>query len=157
MLADRARHVVVEANPALVPLLMQNRDLNGCRFAVLNRAVAHGAPVMEFHVADDVLSSSLHVPGRQSVAVPTTTLRGVLDEQQFERCTVICDIEGAELELVEHESDTLSSRVAMLIVELHDRLVGPAQASRIRKMLDDAGFEPVDRVWETIAFRNRRF
>ncbi len=157
LLADRTRHVVVEANPALVPLLLANRDLNGAQFTVLNRAVAHGAPVMQFHVAANVLSSSLQFASEQSVAVPTTTLEEVLRDRQFERCSLICDIEGAEVELVEREAHTLSARVATIVMELHDRRIGPAQSSRIRVMLDEAGFDVVDRVWETVAFRNRRF
>jgi hypothetical protein len=33
-LADPARHVVVEANPGMIPLLTRNRDRNGCRFRI---------------------------------------------------------------------------------------------------------------------------
>ena len=33
------QHIVIEANPAVTPLLEQNRDLNGCRFQVKNMAL----------------------------------------------------------------------------------------------------------------------
>ena len=33
------QHVVVAANPALIPILLDNRDRNGCRFTVVNRAI----------------------------------------------------------------------------------------------------------------------
>ena len=37
------KHVVVEANPTLVPMIEQNRERNGCRFRIVNAAVSYGA------------------------------------------------------------------------------------------------------------------
>ncbi len=36
------KHVVVEANPGIIPLLKENRDRNNCQFTILNKAVAYG-------------------------------------------------------------------------------------------------------------------
>lgn len=37
-LENPERHVVIEANPYLIPTLEANRDRNGCRFTIVNRA-----------------------------------------------------------------------------------------------------------------------
>ena len=41
-LHDRRAHVVVEANPLMLPLLLKNARLNGCDFQVVNAAIAYG-------------------------------------------------------------------------------------------------------------------
>jgi len=155
-LSDPSRHVVVEASPKLIALLHRNRVLNRCEFTVRHRAVAYGSAVAEFHIAAEAISSSMHQHTGEPVAVPTTTLLSVLDERSFDVCTVICDIEGAEIDLVEQEASVLAARVAMLIVEVHPRLVGDAPIARVRDRLREAGFEEVDRAWDTIALRNCR-
>ena len=54
------KHVVVEANPALLPLLEQNRDRNDCQFKIVHAAVSHGARTITFNVDDNILASSVH-------------------------------------------------------------------------------------------------
>ena len=78
---------------------------------------------------------------RQGVVVSTLTLERLLDEHGFERATLICDIEGAELQLVEHELKTLSERVVTIIMELHDRIVGQEPTQRMLGALESVGFK----------------
>ena len=153
-LVDPTRHVVVEANPKLIALLHRNRAVNGCHFTVRHRALAYGDSVVRFHVAEQAISSSIHLPTKEAAVVPTTTLSAVLEEHGFGRCSVICDIEGAEMDLVEYEASVLAARVAMLILEIHPRKVGDEAVARLRHQLRQVGFEEVDRVWDTIALRN---
>jgi len=153
-LLDPTRHVVVEANPKLIALLHRNRAVNGCQFTVRHRALAYSDSVVRFHVAEQAISSSIHLPTTDVAVVPTTTLSAVLEEHAFDRCSVICDIEGAEMDLIEHEASVLAARVAMLILEIHPRKVGEAAITRLRQQLRHVGFEEVDRVWDTIALRN---
>ena len=157
LLRHPERHVVVEANPALVPLLVSNRSRNRCRFAVLNRAVAYRQRVARFHVNANVLASSVGVPDEHGVDVPATTLQQILEQHDFGRCTLICDIEGAEVELVRHESSVLSAHVKTLIMEVHDRLVGPEVSNHMLQTLNDVGFRVLDRAWDSFAFANTRF
>src|ERR1044072_4533763 len=42
-------HVVVEANPDLLPLLEENRDRNGCKVSILHRAIAPTTDKIKFH------------------------------------------------------------------------------------------------------------
>jgi FkbM family methyltransferase len=139
------KHVVVEANPALLPLLEQNRARNGCQFKIVNAAVSYGAETIEFNVDDNILASSVHGGERQGVAVATTTLERLLNEHGFERATLICDIEGAELQLVENELKTLRERISTIVMELHDRIVGHEPTQQMLTRLTSAGFKTMSR------------
>jgi FkbM family methyltransferase len=138
-------HVVVEANSALLPLLEQNRARNACRFKIVHAAVSHGAETITFNLDDNILASSVHGDERRAVAVSTVTLERLLNDHGFQQATLICDIEGAELELVEQELKTLGERVSMIIMELHDRMVGQEPTQRMLASLESAGFKIVCR------------
>jgi FkbM family methyltransferase len=156
VLKDRSRHVVVEANPALLPILETNRRRNGCGFVIRHAAIGYGAPSLAFPVASDVLASSTFVPTSATVNVETVSLKQLLDEHQFERCSLVCDIEGAETELVRHESAVLASAVDVIIMEVHQRVVSREAVDAMLASLRNLGFEPLDQVWDTVAFRRRR-
>ena len=146
-LRDPARHVVVEANAALLPVLEANRARNGCRFVVLHRALAYGGPTVEFHQDADFLAGSTLAGGagrggrpRRTVRVPAVGLGEILDAHGFARCTLLCDVEGAEVELVAHELDVLRERVGTIILETHPAQVGEAATRTMLARLADAGF-----------------
>jgi FkbM family methyltransferase len=139
-LRNPENHVVVEANPALLPILEQNRDRNNCRFKIVHAAISYGAETISFNVDDNILASSVHGGDQRAVVVSTVTLEKLLNDHGFERVTLICDIEGAELQLVEHELATLSERVAAIIMELHDRIIGEEPTRRMLASLKSAGF-----------------
>ena len=155
MLRDPSRHVVVEANPALLRVLEANRFRNGSRFAIVHGALAYGAPVVSFPVAADVLASSARVTGSRSVTVRATTLRELLRQHRFSSCNLVCDIEGTELDLVREEAGVLATAVEVLIMEVHDRLVGAAPCAEMLRSLERLGFERVGQVRDTIAMRRR--
>src|SRR5689334_24218000 len=75
-------HVVVEANPALVPLLIRNRDLNGCKFVVLEKMIGYGGEVGTFFADDDnfVIGTSVSDDSSsvQRIQVSTTNLRSII-------------------------------------------------------------------------------
>ena len=156
ILRDPSRHVVVEANPALLPVLEANRRRNGSGFSIVHRALAYGAPAVSFSVAADVLASSARVTGSDSVTVPATTLRDLLRQHRFSRCNLVCDIEGTELDLVREEAGVLATAVEVLIMEVHDRIVGVGPCAEMLRSLERLGFERVGQAWDTVAMRRRR-
>ena len=147
------KHVVVEANPALLPLLEQNRARNDCQFTVVNAAVSYGAYSIEFGVDDNILASSVTGGAQHAVAVKTTTLERLLNDHGFERATLICDIEGAELQLVEHELETLRERISTIIMELHDRIVGVEPTEQMLSRLGSAGFKTASRDGDVVVLQ----
>jgi FkbM family methyltransferase len=154
-LHDPSQHVVVEANPALIPVLEANRYRNRSRFSILHRAIGYGAATLPFPVSHDVLASSAHVPGPSTVTVRTTSLATILREHGFSRCNLVCDIEGTEVELVREEAPVLATAVEVLIMEVHDRVVGAGPCSAMLQSLNDLGFEMLDKSWDTVAMRRR--
>ncbi len=153
-LRNPEKHVVVEANSALLPLLEGNRTRNECRFEIVHAALSHGSESIIFNVNDNILASSLRGENQKAMVVSTVTLERLLDDHGFERATLICDIEGAELQLVEHELKTLGERIVTIIMELHDRLVGEEPTQRMLAKLEAAGFETVSKDSDVVVLKN---
>ncbi len=61
-LHDPYRHVAVEANPDLLPLLRENRRLNDCHFTIMHRALAYGSREKTFYRASNYLGSNALKP-----------------------------------------------------------------------------------------------
>lgn len=146
LLDEPARHVVVEANPVMAAVLERNRQRHDSAFTVLNAAVAYGAATVEFGVTDNFLASSL-APGadQHRVSVPAASLAGILAQAGFERCSLVCDIEGAEIDLVKNEGDLLTRVVDTLLLEVHPGISGVETVRWLGAELSRLGFE---RIWE---------
>jgi len=148
-------HIVVEANADLIPLIEKNRDRNGCRFTVLHGAIAYGTNEVDFHVERcDVVKSRLGLGTGESIKVPTISLQRIIDEYGFERCNLICDIEGAEIDLINNEASLLSSRVSTLIIEIHKDLLQEQDLIALFSKLKRMGFSEVQKESDTYVFRN---
>jgi hypothetical protein len=80
----------------------------------------------------------------------------LLEGAGFETCTLICDIEGAELELVVRESDTLASRVAMIVLEEHPEYCDAPSRALMFARLAEVGFERIDSLRKVHVLRHRR-
>lgn len=152
-LSDPKRHVVVEANPALIPLLEANRDRNGCKFTVLPRVIAYGSEEAVFHsnstnfVGSTALTHHANdtIVGDvlEDVKVQTISLQSVLEKYGFDRCTLICDIEGAEATLVEHEYEIIRDKVMTLIIEVHEYFLGKEGVKNLLARFDALGLHNV--------------
>ena len=160
-LADPRHHIVVEANPALIPILKKNRDLNQCQFEILPCMVGYGSEQGTFYASTTNFLTSTSISSDFSesanlTSVKTTNLLSVLEQNQFPRCTLICDIEGGEADLLDHESAVLSDRVSMLMMEVHDQLLGKERAAQVLDQIHQIGFETVFSETDTYVFQNRR-
>jgi FkbM family methyltransferase len=162
-LSNPGQHVVVEANPALVPLLEENRDRNKCGFTVLPRAYAYGRDYVLFHsnVTNFLGSSTLTYSDAEAIAgevvndveVKTISLQAIMDQYGFDRCTLICDIEGGEAELVEHESALIRDKVATIIIEVHAGFIGEDTTRDMLVRLESLGFRSIFHKWDTYVFQ----
>ena len=137
-LHDRAAHVCVEADPYSVAVLTRNRERNQAAFVIRHAALGYDGQSMTFTQGDDHLTNMVGT-GRRTITVPTTTLRDVVTTHDFDRCTVICDIEGAEIDLITREAPMFADCVQQLIVEWHPRVTGLAAISRAERLLSDCG------------------
>ncbi len=144
LLKDPRAHVVVEANPHAIPLLEENRLRNDCKFSIVNSAIAYNEKVITFQPDRDLRGSSLAREGDSTpVMVGTIRLKELVEEKQFASFTLICDIEGHECELVEHEPEIV--RMAdTLILETHARMIGEEKNAIMLQKLKEMGFQIVD-------------
>src|SRR5262249_41420322 len=81
-------HIVVEANPSLVPLLIENGQRNKCQFSVLPSVVGYGADQVAFYADNNnfVVSSAVQTGREYKVEVhniQTINLRAILNEYRF--------------------------------------------------------------------------
>jgi FkbM family methyltransferase len=142
-LHDPLKHVVVEANPEILPLLKDNRDRNGCQFTILPGAVAYGADEIAFHISEEFWTSSVQAPFDKSVNVPTLRLEQIVNEFGFQKFTLICDIEGGEVDLVKFDEDVLREQVVSLIIEVHEDIAGAVSIRNMLLRLEEMGFKSV--------------
>jgi FkbM family methyltransferase len=164
-LSDPSQHVVIEANPDLIPLLKKNRDRNECKFTILPRVVAYGSEQVVFHsnktnfVGSTALTHHANdtIVGDvlEDIEVQTITLQSVLDQYGFNQCTLICDIEGAEAELVEHEFDVIMEKVRVIIIEVHEYFLGKEGVRNLLARFEELGFRYAHHEQETYVFQRR--
>ena len=134
------RHVVVEANPRLIPTLTSNRDRNRARFRIVNAAIAY---TERAQFAEGSFTSGF-VGAKGAITVPARTVESIAEESGFERFDLICDIEGAEKDLIENESALLRSRVRWILVEMHPSILGDETVARLHGRLVSLGFERLE-------------
>ena len=145
LLQNPKAHVVLEANPLVIPYLQSNRESNQCSFKVLNAALAYEQDTVTFRPWLDFWGNSLHHSGNQPpVTIPSTQLGQILREQQFEKFALICDIEGQEYELVMREPDALRA-AELIILEVHPHLIGEEKVQALLARLAGLGFKEVER------------
>ena len=149
------QHVVVEANPTLIPTLKKNRELNGSRFTIIEAALGYGSDSIPFFSNGlSVLGSIYHGAG-QKMEVPTKTLQAIAENAGFRRFTLVSDIEGSEIGLIEHEIDFIREHVGWILIEAHDDTpYGAAGVKLVEDRLLDNGFEIVDSTHNNYCFRN---
>jgi FkbM family methyltransferase len=157
LIGPSLKQVVVEANPKLVPIIQANARRNGCDLEVVNAAICDKKGFVSFHVGDgefSQLASSLLDDGsmRSSVEVPACSLAELLERFAIQDCNLICDIEGSEYDLVQHELDVITLRVSRIIMEVHPHLLGLTKIDSLIFKLKTAGFVLASRVDNVIAF-----
>jgi FkbM family methyltransferase len=156
-LDDPCHHIVVEPNPSLIPLLAANRDRNGLHFRIVNRAYAYGRQSVDLDLSRDFVTASVCTTSTRMVHVPATSLRQLIDAAGFDLCSLICDIEGSELDLLRHELPCLTKQVARFIVEFHSTVDTEDTVVGLIQQLHAAGFVQLEQCSRVRAFHNARY
>lgn len=152
-LTDPAAHVVIEPNPELLPVLERHRARNAAHFTVVPGAVAYGADTVPFQVVRSAVAGRVGGAGR-TVTVPTVHVGDVARAHRFERFGLLCDIEGAEMDLLRHEEPVLVERAAWVVIESHRDAAGRDLGPAVTDWFAARGFRAAGR-WATVqAFVN---
>jgi len=88
--------------------------------------------------------------------VPTASLEGVAARAGLGRFNLICDIEGAEIALIEREGAFLRDRVGWIVMELHPAISGEREVERAITALVEHGFRLVETMEDSRCFRRAR-
>jgi FkbM family methyltransferase len=149
LLAQPADHVVVEANPLAIPTLTSNKERNHCAFEIVNRAIAYGVDTVTFSPTVDIASNSIESDGTElygtekPVTVKAVHLKDLVADHGFARFSLVCDIEGKEYDLVNHEIEVLQ-KADVIVMETHARLIGEDKNRLLIKKLTEIGFTIVE-------------
>jgi FkbM family methyltransferase len=136
-------HVVVEANPKLIPILQRNRDANGAEFAIEHAAVSR-KPVRL--AVDQNMDSSR--AASKGIPVPIITLEALQEKHGLTFDAIAMDIEGAETAFLDENPDALS-RIRFLMIEFHPDIVGKDSLQRLRNLLQKTGLRRQDKMLAT--------
>jgi FkbM family methyltransferase len=150
------QHIVVEAHPELIPTLLENANINNCKYQVVSAALAYDTELVTFYSGSTFLAGSIYPTGRRSYSVPATSLSMLLNQFGTKQVCLISDIEGSEIQLVEKELEVLQTRVRWAFFETHPEIVGIDAVSRMLARLGGAGFIERHRENDVIALENRQ-
>ena len=120
-----------EANPHLIPYIRSVHEANGLTNVHLTNAIlGKRKGSAEFHVRANLLASSLTPPrGKDSAElVRVDVLNGNQVLKETGATVLVCDIEGAEAELLP-ELDLSGLRAA--VIELHPQWIGPEGVNKV--------------------------
>jgi FkbM family methyltransferase len=160
-IVPEAQLVIVEANPVLLPTCTANVALAGAPATtrVIGAALAYGAATVRFFVTDGIhtshLSTDTPTTGGREIEVPATSLAALIADHAIPGdFSLVCDIEGAEYDLLLHDTATLA-RCAMIVMEIHPDVFidRGTSVTAFRQMLTTAGFAIVDHQAQVIVAR----
>ena len=146
-------YTCVEANPRLLECLTRNVNHNSKHLVnkIINGAVAYTADEVTFGVSDDNRVSSLGARrNAQNVSVPAVKLRDLIPAGPYQ---LVCDIEGAEAELISEDSSALD-HCRLAIMELHSTQLD-GQSVSVADLVHQfcrAGFNEIDRYGDVFVF-----
>lgn len=149
--------VVVEANPALYEVCARNATIGNSRDNVIvkNVAIAYNGGDVQFAVSDNIHVSRLgQTNSLQTIPLPGRTLAQILEEFSInERYSLIADIEGAEIDLIDNDGPVLS-KCDLMIIELHPPQFEKAGRSleQVVSAIEDLGFVERRRLANVFAF-----
>jgi FkbM family methyltransferase len=138
-----SRHVVVEANPYLIPYLYRNRELNGCSFLIEHCAIGAGSE-LTFYLDQEIVQGSAQRSTGRPVRVPA---RGVDDLAQKHGPfnVLIMDIQGGEIGVLDHP-EVLAGPWRLVMVEWHPAITGSEAIEQSGEVLRAGGFTLTRRI-----------
>ena len=129
--------VLVEANPALLPVVQKNIQIE---FVLENLCVSgESGQSIDFYISDEHRHSSQEPSTKsQKISIPTLSLSDLLDKHGLEKLDILkMDIEGAEYELLEKDFKGFQ-RCKNIVAEVHGEY---EQRTQFCESIKKLGFE----------------
>lgn len=137
LLTDPTRHIALEPNPEVIPILTRNRDRNGAKFKiqpVLLSKKTRGT----FFIADLITTSSANQEEGRAVTVPSTSVDLLESEHGLSFDALVMDIQGGELAVLS-ENPELLRRCRCIVLELHPHIIGEQRCEECRGIMSTHG------------------
>jgi FkbM family methyltransferase len=155
-LKDPRGHIAVEPAAELHSRLSRNRELNRGGFTIVHAGVGYGSDALRFSSGGDNLEGRVSSERAGGAEVAAVTLQGLLDRFNFPRASLVCDIEGMEVDMLDREASVIAERIAWIFIELHGWIYGEATVHRLVHQLEEQGFTHVWTRSAAYVFRNTR-
>jgi FkbM family methyltransferase len=141
ILNKRSKHVVVEANPQLIPWLEGNRSLNKAEFAIESGMLSKSSDGT-FRIEKFIVSGSANTSTGTIITVPVFDIESVTTKHGFIPSTIVMDIEGGEVDFLAENETWLNEHreVRLMIIEMHPFIVGPDSIREVTTTLERLGF-----------------
>jgi FkbM family methyltransferase len=137
------RHVVVEANPALIEVIRNNKKRNSCGFSVENCMIS-SVVTNEFYVGDSILMSSNVREAAKKVQVEGRTIKDLELKYDLHFDVLVMDIEGGEFSFLKENADSIRQfKVIFMETHPHPEILSKEQVDECWKILKNAGFDRV--------------
>ncbi|SEK77367.1 methyltransferase, FkbM family [Aquimarina amphilecti] len=159
ILLDKNKHIVLEANPNLIPLIQKNKEDNNCFFSIENLVVTKEKET-QFYIHDLIVGGSLKRKTGKQVNIEGTTFDSLRRKYDVDFDTLIMDIEGGELELFRNHKEEIK-KFKMIFFEVHPfaGILTKEEAQECEEILLGLGFRIVKRdghfqVWEKFSLNH---
>ncbi|MEQ8925275.1 MAG: FkbM family methyltransferase [Fulvivirga sp.] len=138
----------IEANLNLMETLKENLDKNvSGNYGLYNYAVVGNDNNSQLYFQTGNDSTTGHICHEKTdLIIPTITLSEFLATRKIKEYTLICDIEGAEVEILKNDSKALDL-CQMVIIELHETSYSNSFYSieKLSKIIIECGFKVVEK------------
>lgn len=154
---DDAPVISVEANPRLLPLIKKSLAENGHggQVDVIHAAISYGPRETVAFSIDPVSTNSKVAENERAknvLHVPQLSLAQIVRNRELKRYSIVCDIEGAEHEIVDKDMKAFCG-ADTVIIELHDTSDGKKAEDLVQQITHTGRMSLVDRHGNVCVFR----
>ena len=155
-----AKHIIVEANPALSKICAINANLENTnnRADLVVAAIDYsGAKEICFAQGQNPHDGHIANSGEHGFPISTTTLAEQIKKLPSEEYILVCDIEGAELELSINEKKALS-KAYLIILETHADMYPRKNLDygKMKKNIESAGLIEIEKSGAVVCFASQK-
>jgi len=165
-LENNARLFCVEANPMLIKDLERNLKLNkkeNSNYVIINQVLDYSLPygsIVNFYANSEILVSSKtsnldEKKSSKKFTIKNTQLSEIINQYKIAKYNLVCDIEGAEIELLINDRTLIYCEY--MIIELHDTkyLDQSYSIKDLLNLIDSLGFfKLIDLYGQVAVYRN---
>lgn len=140
LLADKSKHVVLEANPRLIPSIEKNKEANKAGFHIEQKIISN-TKKNTFYIHDLIVGGSLKRKTAYEVEVEGVTVAELEKKYKLRFNTLVMDIEGGELELLRNQQAAIS-KFDRIFMEIHPfaNILTEEEAKECEQILASLGF-----------------